>query len=148
MFSTLENGEIVNGLAGFPNDGPTLLVGYHLLTGVELVPLVASIFEQKNIIIRGLAHPILFTKSKDAKYFDFAVFDPFRVMGAVPVSGVNLFKLLASKSHVLLYPGGMREACHRKVQKLYISLFLCSTFSVYKSAILFFHCLQSNVFEV
>ncbi|XP_010679961.3 phytyl ester synthase 1, chloroplastic isoform X5 [Beta vulgaris subsp. vulgaris] len=114
MFSTLENGEIVNGLAGFPNDGPTLLVGYHLLTGVELVPLVASIFEQKNIIIRGLAHPILFTKSKDAKYFDFAVFDPFRVMGAVPVSGVNLFKLLASKSHVLLYPGGMREACHRK----------------------------------
>ncbi|XP_021845114.2 phytyl ester synthase 2, chloroplastic isoform X2 [Spinacia oleracea] len=114
MLSTLENGEIVNGLAGFPCDGPTILVGCHLLAGVELIPLVSSIFEQKNIVVRGMAHPIIFTKPRDARYFDFSVYDPFKVMGAVPVSGLNLFKLLASKSHVLLYPGGMREAFHRK----------------------------------
>jgi hypothetical protein len=42
-------------------------------------------------------------------------FDTFRIMGAVPVAPSNLFKLLSSKSHVLLYPGGMREALHRKV---------------------------------
>ncbi|KAL1352583.1 hypothetical protein AAHE18_06G177900 [Arachis hypogaea] len=35
-------------------------------------------------------------------------------MGAVPVAATNLFKLLSSKSHILLYPGGMREALHRK----------------------------------
>ena len=35
-------------------------------------------------------------------------------MGAVPVAPSNLFKLLPSKSHVLLYPGGMRKALHRK----------------------------------
>ncbi|KAK4603175.1 hypothetical protein RGQ29_011941 [Quercus rubra] len=37
-----------------------------------------------------------------------------KIMGAVPVSASNLFKLLSSKSHVLLYPGGVREATHRK----------------------------------
>ncbi|KAJ9557582.1 hypothetical protein OSB04_012196 [Centaurea solstitialis] len=36
------------------------------------------------------------------------------IMGAVPVSAANLFKLLKLKSHILLYPGGMREALHRK----------------------------------
>ncbi|KAK9272198.1 hypothetical protein L1049_002569 [Liquidambar formosana] len=36
-------------------------------------------------------------------------------MGAVPVSGTNFYKLLSLKSHVLLYPGGVREASHRKV---------------------------------
>ncbi|XP_028083558.1 acyltransferase-like protein At1g54570, chloroplastic [Camellia sinensis] len=41
-------------------------------------------------------------------------FDAFRMMDAVPVSTTNFYKLFASKSHVLLYPGGMREALHRK----------------------------------
>ncbi|KAF3783461.1 Acyltransferase-like protein [Nymphaea thermarum] len=34
--------------------------------------------------------------------------------GAVPVSATGLFKLLSQNSHVLLYPGGVREALHRK----------------------------------
>ncbi|KAK4282206.1 hypothetical protein QN277_013611 [Acacia crassicarpa] len=36
------------------------------------------------------------------------------LMGAVPVAPTNFFKLFASKSHILLYPGGVREALHRK----------------------------------
>ncbi|PPS00136.1 hypothetical protein GOBAR_AA20511 [Gossypium barbadense] len=41
-------------------------------------------------------------------------FDILRVMGAVPVSSANFYKLMSSKSHALLYPGGIREALHRK----------------------------------
>uniref|UniRef100_A0A6N2MDJ5 Acyltransferase n=1 Tax=Salix viminalis TaxID=40686 RepID=A0A6N2MDJ5_SALVM len=41
-------------------------------------------------------------------------FDAVRTIGAVPVSGSNFYKLMSSKAHALLYPGGMREASHRK----------------------------------
>ncbi|GKV33263.1 hypothetical protein SLEP1_g41791 [Rubroshorea leprosula] len=36
-------------------------------------------------------------------------------MGAVPVSGTNFYKLMSSKSHSLLFPGGVGEALHRKI---------------------------------
>jgi len=39
MMSTLKNGEIVRGLAGVPDKGPVLFVGYHALMGIELSPL-------------------------------------------------------------------------------------------------------------
>ncbi|THG00827.1 hypothetical protein TEA_014239 [Camellia sinensis var. sinensis] len=71
MFSTLEDGKIVRGLSGVPNEGPVLLVGYHMLLGFELGPLVEEFLMEKNVMIRA-------------------------------------------KSHVLLYPGGAREALHRK----------------------------------
>jgi hypothetical protein len=38
-------------------------------------------------------------------------------MGAVPVTASNLFNLLSTKSHVLLYPGGAREALHNRVSQ-------------------------------
>lgn len=114
VLSTLDNGMIVRGLAGFPSEGPTLLVGYHMLLGLELAPLSIQILAEKNIVVRGMAHPMMFYRSKKGKLPDLSEFDMFRLMGAIPVSGTNLFKLLASKSHVLLYPGGMREALHRK----------------------------------
>ncbi|KAK4603177.1 hypothetical protein RGQ29_011942 [Quercus rubra] len=116
MLSTLEDGKIVRGLAGIPSEGPVLLVGYHMLLGVELVPLVANIFRERNILVRGIAHPMMFMKKDNTREIlpDVSQFDTFRIMGAVPVSASNLFKLLSSKSHVLLYPGGMREALHRK----------------------------------
>ena len=117
MLSTLEDGKIVRGLAGIPSEGPVLLVGYHMLLGVELVPLVANIFRERNILVRGIAHPMMFMKKDNTREIlpDVSQFDTFRIMGAVPVSASNLLKLLSSKSHVLLYPGGMREALHRKV---------------------------------
>jgi len=43
MFSTLEDGKIVEGLAGVPNEGPVLLVGYPILMGLELYSLVKAI---------------------------------------------------------------------------------------------------------
>lgn len=103
MYSTLENGQIVRGLSGMPTEGPVIYVGYHMLMGFELYPFVSRVYDKKNILVRGLAHPMMFTKPGELKDLDSSMFDTFRFMGAVPVSGTNMFKLLSSKSHVLLY---------------------------------------------
>ncbi|KAJ8760671.1 hypothetical protein K2173_017656 [Erythroxylum novogranatense] len=114
MFSTLEDGKIVKGLAGVPGEGPVVIVGYHMLLGMEVFPLGEAFLREKNIMIRGLAHPELFTRRYEKYFSHFSVLDWLRVMGAVPVTASNLFKLLSKKSHVLLYPGGAREALHYK----------------------------------
>ena len=115
LFSTLEDGKIVKGLAGVPNEGPVLIVGYHMLMGLELPPLCEAFLREKNIMVRGLAHPMLFSKTPESSSSEFSLTDWMRVFGAVPVTPSNLFKLLSTKSHVLLYPGGTREALHHKV---------------------------------
>ncbi|KAK7258783.1 hypothetical protein RIF29_24370 [Crotalaria pallida] len=115
MFSTLEDGKIVKGLSGIPDEGPVIFVGYHMLMGTDVVSLIDGFLSQKGIMLRGLAHPYLFTlKAESFLSYDFSVFDWGKVFGAVPVSAINMFKLLSSKSHVLLYPGGVREALHFK----------------------------------
>ncbi|KAL4333814.1 hypothetical protein GQ457_07G000290 [Hibiscus cannabinus] len=114
MLSTLEDGKVVRGLAGIPSEGPVLFVGYHMLLGFELAPLVLQFMMERNILLRGIAHPMMFNRLKEGKMLDLASFDSYRLMGAVPVSGPNFYKLLSSKSHALLYPGGVREALHRK----------------------------------
>jgi hypothetical protein len=115
MLSTLPDKKIVRGLAGLPKDGPAVLVGYHMLLGLELGPLVTGVLSSTGINIRGLAHPFLFDKNTEKLMPDLAHFDLYRIMGAVPVTGANFYKLLAEKQFVLLYPGGAREALHRKV---------------------------------
>ncbi|XP_019183791.1 PREDICTED: acyltransferase-like protein At3g26840, chloroplastic isoform X2 [Ipomoea nil] len=114
MLSTLGDGKIVQGLAGIPSEGPVLVVGYHMLLGIELIPLVSRFWLEKEIVLRGIGHPLMFSRSREGLLPELSSYDPFRFMGAVPVSASNFFKLLSSNSHVLLYPGGMREALHRK----------------------------------
>ncbi|XP_061348422.1 phytyl ester synthase 1, chloroplastic [Gastrolobium bilobum] len=114
MFSTLEDGKIVKGLSGVPDEGPVLLVGYHNLLGLELVPLTHEFLSQKGIMLRGIAHPELFTRKTEIFSSEFSLVDWVKVLGGVPVSASNLFNLLSTKSHVLLYPGGAREALHYK----------------------------------
>ncbi|KAL2529233.1 Esterase/lipase/thioesterase family protein [Forsythia ovata] len=114
MLSTLESGKVVRGLAGIPSEGPVLLVGYHMMLGLELVPLVSRFWIERNILLRGIAHPMMFTRLRDGLLPELSSFDTYKMMGAVPVSASNFFKLFSTKSHVLLYPGGMREALHRK----------------------------------
>ncbi|TXG54917.1 hypothetical protein EZV62_020173 [Acer yangbiense] len=111
MLSTLEDGKIVRGLSGIPSEGPVLFVGNHMLLGLELIPMISQFIIEKNILLRGITHPLLFFKMRDG--FEGA-FDLLRLMGAVPLSATNFYKLLSSKSHVLMYPGGGREALHRK----------------------------------
>lgn len=112
MFSTLDDGNIVRGLGGVPNEGPVLLVGYHMLLGLELSSLVEAFLREKNIMVRGLAHPMLFTGGVELSSTEFSITDWMKVMGAVPVTASNIYKLLSTNSHVLLYPGGVREAFH------------------------------------
>ncbi|ESQ32802.1 hypothetical protein EUTSA_v10003736mg [Eutrema salsugineum] len=112
MLSTLENGKLVRSLEGLPSEGPVLYVGYHMLLGFELGPMVTQILLERNIHLRGLAHPMMFMNKQDL--VDAQMFDKYKIMGAVPVSKFSIYKLLQSKSHALLYPGGVREALHRK----------------------------------
>ncbi|CAK8544726.1 unnamed protein product [Lathyrus sativus] len=114
MFSTLEDGKIVKGLSGVPDEGPVLFVGYHMLLGLELISLTDEFLSQKGIALRGIAHPDLFTGKIESTSSEFSMVDWVKIFGGVPVSASNLFKLLSTKSHVLLYPGGAREALHFK----------------------------------
>jgi hypothetical protein len=116
MHSTLEDGKIVRGLAGIPSEGPVLLVGYRMLLGLELAPLVTKIFSERNILVRGIAHPMMFVRDKQGAIPDLSKYDSYRMMGAVPVSAANFYNLCLQTSHALLYPGGIREALHRKVR--------------------------------
>lgn len=115
MLSTLPDGKIVRGLSGLPKQGPAVIVGYHMLLGFELGPLVTGVLRSSGIHIRGLAHPFMFDKKKEKIMPDPSYYDMHRIMGAVPVTAGNFYKLLAEKHFVLLYPGGAREALHRKV---------------------------------
>ncbi|XP_052167489.1 phytyl ester synthase 1, chloroplastic-like [Oryza glaberrima] len=114
MLSTLPDGKIVRGLSGLPKQGPAVIVGYHMLLGFELGPLVTGVLRSSGIHIRGLAHPFMFDKKKEKIMPDPSYYDMHRIMGAVPVAAGNFYKLLAEKHFVLLYPGGAREALHRK----------------------------------
>ncbi|KAH0869733.1 hypothetical protein HID58_076755 [Brassica napus] len=115
MLSTLENGKIVRSLEGLPSEGPVLYVGYHMILGFELPPMIAQLMKERNIQLRGLTHPIIFmNKTIVHDILDPQIFDKYKITGGAPVSHANIYKLLSSKSHVLLYPGGVREALHRK----------------------------------
>ncbi|KAL8226689.1 hypothetical protein R6Q57_016521 [Mikania cordata] len=119
MLSTLEDGKIVTGLGGIPSDGPVLFVGNHMLLGLDLFILFLGFLKEKRIMLRGLGHPQNLQLDIASGIPHFSIL--LRVFGMLPVSAINLFKLLSAKSYVLLYPGGAREALHRKgeVHKLF-----------------------------
>ncbi|MFS7926889.1 hypothetical protein Hanom_Chr04g00302481 [Helianthus anomalus] len=118
MFSTMEDGKIVRGLAGIPDEGPVLIVGNHMLMAFDVFPLIAEFLREKQITLHGLSHPELFDIDVEHEYYMIPIIDLLKLGGSIPISGRNLFKLLEKKSHVLLYPGGIREALHRKVNYL------------------------------
>jgi hypothetical protein len=116
VVSTLPDGKIVRGLAGLPTEGPAVLVGYHMLMTLEVLPMVAGVLRSTNVNFRGLGHPLLFDENLEQLMPDSSLFDVYRILGAVPVTSLNFYKLLSEKHFVLLYPGGAREALHRKVR--------------------------------
>ncbi|KAK1567724.1 hypothetical protein Q3G72_015808 [Acer saccharum] len=121
MLSTLENGMIVRGLQGIPSEGPVLVVGYHMLHGMEIIPIICQFYVQRKMILRGMALPGLFERLISKALPNASLFDIIRIMGSVPASASNLYKLLSAKSHILHYPGGLREALHRKDEKYKLS---------------------------
>ncbi|KAJ0775024.1 putative transferase [Helianthus annuus] len=114
MFSTMADGKIVRGLAGIPDEGPVLLVGNHMLWGFEAFPFVLQFLREKKVVLHALTHPETFAYNVEDEYLMIPYTDILKLFGAVPVSARNLFRLLSRKSYILLYPGGAREAFHRK----------------------------------
>ena len=115
MFSTMDDGKIVRGLAGIQDEGPVLLVGNHMLWGFESFPFVMQFLREKKVVLHALTHPETFAFEAKDEYIMIPYTDNMKLFGAIPVSDRNFYKLLSSKSHILLYPGGARESFHRKV---------------------------------
>ncbi|TKW14414.1 hypothetical protein SEVIR_5G166200v4 [Setaria viridis] len=114
MMSTLKNGKIVRGLSGIPDQGPVLFVGYHALMGIELSPLYEEFLREKKTIVRGLAHPFLFGTKFESSRQELSRLDTVSMYGGLPVTPINMYRLFERNEFVLLYPGGVREALHRK----------------------------------
>ncbi|KAK6153336.1 hypothetical protein DH2020_012975 [Rehmannia glutinosa] len=114
MLSTMDDGKIVRGFAGIPSEGPVLFVGNHMMLAMESFMLLPRILMDQDILVRVLAHPVFFQRMKDGMLPDLSVFDIVRVIGGLPVSAKSLYRLFSLKSHVMLYPGGVREAFHHK----------------------------------
>ncbi|XP_062178494.1 phytyl ester synthase 1, chloroplastic-like [Phragmites australis] len=114
MYSTMEDGTVVRGLAGVPDHGPVLLVGNHMLLGIELISLAAEFLRRKQVVVRGIAHPLLFPNKTRAWSEGHDFFDFLNLWGGVPLKYRYIYELLAAGEFLLLYPGGHREALHCK----------------------------------
>ena len=96
---------------------PVLFVGNHQLYGADLGIIIKEFIDQKQTLIRGLAHPFVFN---DVSTGDFgsnnnnSMKSLFTKFGAVEVSPGSIFELLKRNESVLLFPGGVREAYHGK----------------------------------
>lgn len=127
FFSTLQNGKIVRGLEGVPGKGPVLLVGYHMLLGLELGMLHKQFIQDRKMILHGMTHPIVFSRKYESSRTELSHYDNINLYGGVSVNPVNMYRLLQQGSFVLLYPGGTREAMHRKVKSVLLVRLLVFT---------------------
>lgn len=114
FLSTTVDGKVVRGLGGIPSEGPVLLVGNHMLLASDKISLPGQFVHERNINLRPLVHPMMFTRRRDGLLPDVSFYDTLRMLGSVPISATHLHNLLSAKSHILLFPGGIREALHRK----------------------------------
>ena len=125
FFSTLDDGTIVRGLGGVPNEGQSmLLVGNHQTYAFDTGLLIDQFLIEQNRLIRGLAHPVIFRRSANQGNDATTAIGGargaqglggfFTRFGAVEVTGKNFYKLLKNGETVLLFPGGVREAYKRK----------------------------------
>ncbi|KAH0914593.1 LOW QUALITY PROTEIN: hypothetical protein HID58_029039, partial [Brassica napus] len=70
-----------------------------------------SFLEKEKHYLRWLAYPVMFAKKIGSKLLDVQMFVKVRIIGAAPVSNMNFYKLLRSKTHVVLYPGLYVKLC-------------------------------------
>ncbi|KAL8196347.1 hypothetical protein R6Q57_025347 [Mikania cordata] len=86
-----------------------------MLWGCEGFPFVLEFLREKQVVLHALTHPETFAFNVEDEYLMISYTDVLKLFGAIPVSARNLFKLLSRNSYSLLYPGGAREAFHRKL---------------------------------
>jgi len=125
-FSTDETGKRWFGLSKIPDkDEQLLFVGNHQFGGLDLSIIFDALLEQRDIVIRALAHPMIFStnytyelqgrtpgikESKQNGNAFLSQFELYREFGGVPVNPRNFFKLMKSGQDALLFPDGVREA--------------------------------------
>eukprot|EP00898_Chlorokybus_atmophyticus_P001268 jgi/Chlat1/2141/Chrsp17S08743 len=118
FLSTDNKNQVSLGLTHMPTpqsfgNRPVLFVGNHQLNAPDLGPLIKGVYEQTGVMLRGLAHPIIFGGTGNGNNGGAGGLSRlFQEFGAV--SGKNAYKLLSEKQAVLLYPGGVREAFKRR----------------------------------
>ena len=128
FISTDNNGKRWMGLGNLQTgDNPIVFVANHQLFGLDLGLIIAQLIEDRGIVARGLAHPVVFSNENAPvdeplnpgivdKSNSGGVSDPrtFRKFGAVKVTPRNYYRLLQTGQNVLLFPGGVREVFHGK----------------------------------
>lgn len=111
---------VVRGVSKIPTSKqPLIFVGNHFFYGLDMGMLWGELMNKLDVLPRGLAHPILFDQTLLEENNDRIEGDRTRLFGGVPVGGKNMFKLLSRGDSIALYPGGAREALHRKVNALW-----------------------------
>ena len=122
FFSTdKDTGKRWRGLSKLPEKtGPLLIVGNHQLFGADLRIVFYQLWREKEILARGLAHPVLFSMSNVTELqgktpgLKRQIGNPFngdyQSFGAVPVTPRNFYRLLQTNQTALLFPGGAKEA--------------------------------------
>ncbi|KAL0685451.1 hypothetical protein Bca4012_052299 [Brassica carinata] len=103
--STLEDGKIVRGFEGLPSEGPVLYVGYHMLLGLELGPMITQVLKERNIHLRGHKGHDDLTSSSPSSGLSPAVCSGH----APPVSALSRHPLFQEDSR-MSSPGGILNA--------------------------------------
>lgn len=60
FFSTDEAGHVAQGLGAIPEGRPVLFVGNHQLYALDTGIMIEELLREKGILLRGLAHPVVF----------------------------------------------------------------------------------------
>jgi len=127
-FSSDSKGVRWKGLQKIPSEGPIVFVANHQLFGLDLGMIIAQLIEERDITVRGLAHPVIFAAENDEipgqpdspgiveKPIPGGLLDNrlLQKFGAIKVTPRNYYRVLQSGQNVLLFPGGTREVFHGK----------------------------------
>jgi len=124
FFSRGADGSLIRGLQGVPtglSGRPVLFVGNHQLYGADMPLLIRQFLKEKDTLLRGLTHPLIFEGMSGAgagavssSQNQSSMKNFLTKWGAVKVSPSSLLELLKMNASVLLFPGGAREAYHYK----------------------------------
>lgn len=90
------------GLKHLDKDKPSLLVGNHSIFAYDVAILLVELKLQKDIQLRALSDRI----HDKIPYWR----DLLESQGVVPATPENCSRLMAGKEHILVFPGGAREA--------------------------------------
>jgi 1-acyl-sn-glycerol-3-phosphate acyltransferase len=94
------------GLENLNRDKPSLLVGNHSIYAYDVAIMLVELKVQKDIDIRALGDRI---HSKIPYWRDL-----LETYGVVPATPENCTQLMQTKQHILVFPGGAREALKRR----------------------------------